>query len=223
MKTVYLLPLLMLIAVPVAYGDIKSFSMQQDTYNGDEGIIFEGSESVGKQSVFVIIRNDDGGYMGMVSDPASDHDGTYSTIPRDVSNFFRYAGAFEAIAFTDEQKEKNGVSIKLQFDGNVLTLVEGTGPIEIDDEPQDVPDNLPDDIPDDSDEDLKAEVERLRGEVSSLESENTMLRSNILSLEQEVDELNDQIVEMTQTFVDNIIMIEQLFKDEIAKIQAQQS
>ena len=112
------------IAVPTsAYANVDSFSLARAFYTEDEQISFEGKESTGRQSVFVIIRDADGEYKGMVSDPSSDPDGTFTTIPRDVDSFFKSKEIYFATAFTDEQKEKDGVTIKLEYDGKKVFLV----------------------------------------------------------------------------------------------------
>ena len=113
-----------LITIPTSvYGSVDSVSLVKPFYTDEEQISFEGNESTGRQSVFVIIRDSDGGYKGMVSDPASDPDGTFTTIARDVENFFKSKDIYFATAFTDEQKEKDGVTIKLEYDGDKVFLV----------------------------------------------------------------------------------------------------
>ena len=112
------------IAVPTSvYASVDYVSLTQAFFTEDGEISFEGKESTGRQSVFVIIRDSDGGYMGMVSDPSSDPDGTFTTIPRDVDNFFKSKEIYFATAFTDEQKEKDGVTIQLEYDGDKVFLV----------------------------------------------------------------------------------------------------
>ena len=112
------------IAVPTsAYASVESVSLTRAFFTEEDQISFEGKESTGRQSVFVIIRDADGGYKGMVSDPSSDPDGTFTTIPRDVDGFFKSKEIYSATAFTDEQKEKDGVTIKLEYDGDKVFLV----------------------------------------------------------------------------------------------------
>jgi hypothetical protein len=60
----------------------------------------------------------------MVSDPTSESDGTFSTFPRGVTIFFDSKGTYNATAFTDEQGEKSGITIKLQYDGSKVSVVQ---------------------------------------------------------------------------------------------------
>jgi len=52
----------------------------------------------------------------MVSDPTTTQ-GEFSAIPRGVKLFFDVEGSYNATAFTDTQREVNGTSILLEFDG----------------------------------------------------------------------------------------------------------
>ena len=109
--------------VPVAHANVESVSLEKSFYTEDEKIAFNGTESTGKQQVFVIIRDSDGEYKGMFSDPLSDADGKFSTIPQDVDNYFKSKDTYFAIAFSGEQKENAGTILKLEFDGDKVFLV----------------------------------------------------------------------------------------------------
>ena len=106
--------------IPASHG-VTTINFEKNYYNNDEKFIFVGKESNGDTSVFIIIRDSTGNFMGMLSDPSSDSDGTFSTLPRDVSQFFKSKGTYVATAFTDEQKEENGISIIIQYDGIKIT------------------------------------------------------------------------------------------------------
>ena len=101
-----------------AFAEVTSVELQKSFYTDEEGIVFEGTESVGNQSVFVIIRSSSGGYVGMVSDPSSGSDKKFETIPRTVDSLFKSEGEYTAIAFTDEQKEESGVTLRILYDDN---------------------------------------------------------------------------------------------------------
>ena len=101
-----------------AYAEVESISLEKPFYTDEEEFVFVGVESTGKQSVFVVLRGPGGNYIDMVSDPASDNDGVFSTIPRVVEKFFTSSGIYNATAFGSDQKEKDGISIILQYDGN---------------------------------------------------------------------------------------------------------
>ncbi len=101
-----------------AYAAVESFSLERGFYTNEEDLVFVGVEKEGKKSVFIIIRDPSGEYIGMFSDPSSDVDGSFSTIPRTVETFFTSSGIYNATAFTDDQNENEGISIKLEYDGN---------------------------------------------------------------------------------------------------------
>ena len=112
---------LVLLMIFPAYAAVDSVSFEKSFYTNEESFAFVGVEDTGKQSVFVVIRGPGGNYIGMVSDPASDNDGQFSTIPRVVEKFFKFDGTYNATAFTDDQKEEDGISILLEYDGNKVS------------------------------------------------------------------------------------------------------
>ena len=59
----------------------------------------------------------------MVSDPVSDANGDFLTIPRPVDEFFKSQGIYNATAFTEDQNEKDGLTIKIQFDGDKIFVL----------------------------------------------------------------------------------------------------
>ncbi|MBS3921813.1 MAG: putative Ig domain-containing protein [Nitrosarchaeum sp.] len=120
---VFLIFSLSVLMVVPAYADVTSLSLGENTYPKDGKFIFIGNENEGSTSVFVIVRDSIGEFMGMLSDPTSDNDGTFSTLPRDVSQFFKTKGFFNATAFTDDQKEENGITIKIEYDGSKIFVV----------------------------------------------------------------------------------------------------
>jgi len=106
--------LLLLMMVP-AYANVTSMSLEKSFYTTDESLKFIGTQD-GKEIVFIIIRDPSGSYKGMLSGAAHTQ-GEFSAIPRPVSNFFDYNGIYNATAFTNNQTENNGITIKLEFDG----------------------------------------------------------------------------------------------------------
>ena len=105
-----------------ANADVASLSLENPSYTNDEMITFVGMEEDGKKSVFVIIRDPVGDFVGVVSDPASDNDGNFVTIPRDVSLFFTSGGIYTATAFTQDQREEDGITISLLYDRTKVTV-----------------------------------------------------------------------------------------------------
>jgi len=119
-KGLMLFPIFSLLVLMIfpAYAAVDSVSLEKSFYTNEELLIFVGVEDAGKKSVFVIIRGPGGNYVGMFSDPASDNDGSFSTIPRSLESFFTIRGLYNATAFTDDQNEKNGLTIQLEYDGD---------------------------------------------------------------------------------------------------------
>ena len=114
---------ILLLSLTPAFADVTSVDLEKPVFTDDESIVFTGKESVGGQSVFVIIRTSSGSFVDMASDPVSNSDGTFTTLPRAVDVIFNYEGIYEATAFTNTQKEEDGISIKLEYDGNKVFLV----------------------------------------------------------------------------------------------------
>ena len=112
-----------LMVIP-AYANVTSVNLEKSFYTDDENIVFSGViKSTERQSVFVIIRDSNDRYQTMVSAPISNTDGTFSTIPREVDGIFKSKDTYYATAFTDEQKEKDGIILKLEYDGDKVFLV----------------------------------------------------------------------------------------------------
>ena len=113
---------MLLFSISPAFADVKSVDLEKPVFTDEESIVFVGKESTGKQSVFVIIRSSSG-ETEMVSDPLSDDDGTFKTFPRSVDAIFSRSGIYEATAFTGNEKVEDGLTIKLEYDGNKVFLV----------------------------------------------------------------------------------------------------
>ncbi|MEE8181473.1 MAG: CFI-box-CTERM domain-containing protein [Nitrosopumilaceae archaeon] len=106
--------LLVLMMAP-AYASVTSLSLEKSFYTTDEKFGFIGTME-GADSIFVIIRDASGNFKGMLSDPSGIDE--FDVIPRPVSNFFTHAGIYNATAFTGDEKEEDGFTIQLEFDGN---------------------------------------------------------------------------------------------------------
>ena len=86
-----------------AYASVTSMSLEKSFYTEDENIVFIGIQNA-SDVIFVIIRDSNGNFEGMLSDPTPQQ-GEFSVIPRQVSNFFQNTGIYNATAFTDTEKE----------------------------------------------------------------------------------------------------------------------
>ena len=104
-----------------AYASVSSLSLEKSFYTEDENIVFIGTQNA-TDVIFVIIRDNHGNFEGMLSDPTPQQ-GEFSVIPRQVSNFFENEGIYNATAFSDTEKENQGFTIKLEFDGDKVFVV----------------------------------------------------------------------------------------------------
>jgi hypothetical protein len=116
---------LIIFMIAPAYANVTSLSLEKSYYTNEEKMTFIGKEQEGKKTVVVIIRDSAGVFKGMLSDFMSESDGTFSTTPteKSVTKFFDSKGTYNATAFTNEQKEDHGITIKLQYDGNKVLVV----------------------------------------------------------------------------------------------------
>jgi len=101
-------------------GKILTFSLENSSYSNNESITFIGNQT-GNNKVFIIIRDMEGDYKGMLSD-LTQIQGEFKVTSKPVTEIFDTVGIYKATAFTDEQKEEDGITIKLQYDGVKVTL-----------------------------------------------------------------------------------------------------
>ena len=104
-----------------SYATVTSMSLEKSFYTEDENMVFIGTQNA-TDVIFVIIRDSNGNFEGMLSDPTPQQ-GEFSVIPRQVSNFFQNTGIYNATAFSDTEKEDQGFTIKLEFDGDKVFVV----------------------------------------------------------------------------------------------------
>jgi len=105
-----------------AYAIVTSFSLQKDVYTNDEKIVFVGTESEGKQSVFVNLYNPNGKFINMMADPVSDGDGSFETIPKLVKDLFTTKGVYTVTGFTKQIVD--GTSLLLNYDGTRVSVTQ---------------------------------------------------------------------------------------------------
>jgi len=98
-----------------AYANVTSIELGKSLYTIDEKISFFGTESEGSVLVNVIIRDSFGKskLLGGFSDP----EGGFVIIPQSIESIFSLVGIYNATAFTGDQREEEGFTIKLEFDG----------------------------------------------------------------------------------------------------------
>jgi len=111
------------IMIVPAYGDVISIDLEKSSYKTTEKFAFIGKEENGTKPIFVTIRNPSGGFVGMLADPISDADGNFLTILRPVEDFFTSQGIYNATAFSEDQNEKDGLTIRIQYDGTKIFLL----------------------------------------------------------------------------------------------------
>jgi len=106
-----------------AYASVTSLSLEKNFYITSETFKFVGTQD-GKDVVYVVVRDPTGSFRGMLSDPRQ-NEGEVSIIPRPVTNFFLLEGVYTVTAFTGDQKEEEGFTIKLEFDGEKIFEIPG--------------------------------------------------------------------------------------------------
>jgi hypothetical protein len=111
---------LVILMIFPAYAAVEKVNLEKGFYTDEENFTFVGIAE-GGSSVFVIIHGPGGSFAGMASDPVIDADGSFATIPRPVENFFKSSGTYNATAFTDDQKEEEGLVFYLLYDGTKLS------------------------------------------------------------------------------------------------------
>ena len=104
---------LFVLMVMPAYANVTSVSLEKSFYTTDEYFSFIGNQD-GQEQVFVVVREGGVDYKGMLADINPDA-GEFSVIPRPVSDYFKNNGIYNATAFTNNQTEKNGITIQLEF------------------------------------------------------------------------------------------------------------
>ncbi len=112
---------LVLAMIIPAHAQVTSIELEKNFYTNAESFKFIGSQD-GKETVFVIIRDSGGKFKGMLSDPAPDQ-GEFSVIPRSVTDLFSSAGIYDATAFVNNQKENEGMTVKIEYDGEKIFQV----------------------------------------------------------------------------------------------------
>ena len=115
---------LSILMIAPAYASVTSLTLENNSYTKDEKPVFVGNEQEGNKSVFIIVYDSAGNSKGMLSDPSSENDGTFSTLPREiVSKIFNSKGLYNATAFTVDQKVEDGFTIKIEYDGSKIFVV----------------------------------------------------------------------------------------------------
>ncbi|MGI0077722.1 MAG: Ig domain-containing protein, partial [Nitrosopumilaceae archaeon] len=112
---------LVILIVAPAYAIVTSITLEKDIYTDLDNIAFIGTESEGKKMVNVILYNPNGKYVNILSDPVSDEDGSFKTIPKLVESLFTTTGRYNATGFTDQRSQ--GITIFLNYDGERVSLI----------------------------------------------------------------------------------------------------
>jgi len=111
-----ILLLFVIMLVPV-YAEVTEFSIEQNFYTIDEGIVFVGNTAEGHEEVNVLMINPNGKESYFVG-AVSNLQGIFETIPKSVDSGFTIIGTYEFTAFTIQKD--NGISVTLEFDGNKI-------------------------------------------------------------------------------------------------------
>lgn len=98
---------------------VKSIHFVKPLYFADEQFVLTGIENKGTQTVNITFYGIFGDKIGTVS-ATSNEDGTFDIPAQLVSDYFDKKGDYTIIAYTDEQRESNGISMKLEYNGNYV-------------------------------------------------------------------------------------------------------
>ena len=102
--------------------EVTSVTLEQESYTDNEKIVFIGTIEIPEQSrtVSVALYNPNGQFISIFGG-TSDSDGSFSTVPRVVDQFFTRTGTYNATAFVTLISE--GKSILLNYDGSKVIIV----------------------------------------------------------------------------------------------------
>ena len=107
--------ILLIVTVTPAYALVTSLTLENDDYTSDESIVFSGIESEGRKMVRIDLYNPNGIFVNTFTDPLSEVDGSFTTIPKLVKSMFTTSGRYLATGYTDTTSK--GITLLLYYDG----------------------------------------------------------------------------------------------------------
>ena len=109
-----------------AFANVTSIDLEKSFYVDSEFITFVGTQDE-KDTVIIVIHDALGNFRGLVSDP-NPNQGEFSASSsftlQKVLDIFYSDGIYNAIAFTNNQKQDNGIILKLEYKNNKVSVLE---------------------------------------------------------------------------------------------------
>ena len=115
--------LFLVMAAYPAYAGVQTLELEKSSYTNNDIMKFSGVETNGSKAVSVVIRSSSGNFVGLLGDPLSDPDGNFETVGKKVSEIFSSSGIYNATGFSDTQKESEGLTLRLEYDGRKVILL----------------------------------------------------------------------------------------------------
>ena len=109
-----------------AFANVTSLDLEKSVYFDSEFISFVGTQD-GKDVVTITIYDTFGDFKGLISDLSPDQgefSASSSLTNKQVSDIFDADGIYNATAFTNEQKQDNGIILRLEYKNNKVSVVE---------------------------------------------------------------------------------------------------
>ena len=117
---------LLLLMVTPAFADVTSIDLEKSFYTDTEFITFVGTQDE-KDPVTIVIHDALGNFKGLLSDPnpnQGEFSASSSFTSQKVLQIFDSDGIYNATAFTDDQKQDNGIILKLEYKNNKVSVIE---------------------------------------------------------------------------------------------------
>ena len=109
-----------------AFANVTSLDLEKSVYFDNEFIKFVGTQDE-KDVVYIIIRDALGDFKEILSD-LNPNQGEFlvssSLTFNKVSDIFDIDGIYNVTAYTNEQKENNGIILRLEYKNNIVSVIE---------------------------------------------------------------------------------------------------
>ena len=117
---------LLLFMMTPAFANVTSLDLEKSVYFDNEFIKFVGTQDE-KDVVYIIIRDALGDFKEILSD-LNPNQGEFlvssSLTFNKVSDIFDIDGIYNVTAYTNEQKENNGIILRLEYKNNIVSVIE---------------------------------------------------------------------------------------------------
>ncbi|MEK0329384.1 MAG: hypothetical protein QQN59_06575, partial [Nitrosopumilus sp.] len=117
---------LLLFMMTPAFANVTSLDLEKSVYFDNEFIKFVGTQDE-KDVVYITIRDALGDFKEILSD-LNPNQGEFlvssSLTFNKVSDIFDIDGIYNVTAYTNEQKENNGIILRLEYKNNKVSVIE---------------------------------------------------------------------------------------------------